>query len=86
MITCHDKHLLGASNVDGGGGFHRRIACGFTLIEMLIVMVVIAILAAISIPKFIDLRSEAENVAEEQIVKAVESGLTINDAVGQVKK
>jgi type IV pilus assembly protein PilE len=34
--------------------WHRRMSCGFTLIEMLITLVVLAILAAVVYPSFMD--------------------------------
>ena len=38
----------------------RRGEKGFTLIELVMVIVILAILAAVAVPRFIDLQSEAE--------------------------
>lgn len=56
----------------------------FTLIELIMVMVIIGILAAIIIPKFISFREEAEKAAEEATIGAVQSGIYIKTAAEEV--
>ena len=53
---------------------------GFTLIEIIMVIVLLGIIAAIAIPKYIDLRTEASNATASGIVGAIVSSASIGYA------
>jgi MSHA pilin protein MshA len=57
-----------------------RSLSGFTLIELIVVIAILAILSAVAIPRFIDLRTEAVNGAASGFAGALASGTAINYA------
>jgi len=50
---------------------------GFTLVEIIIVIVVLGVLSAVAIPKFIEVRAEAEVAAVNNMVSSLESAMSI---------
>lgn len=59
-----------------------RKQAGFTLIELVAVMVILAILAVAAVPQFVDLRVDAANAAADGVGGAITSGTTLNYARG----
>ncbi|MFP3870214.1 MAG: type II secretion system protein [Syntrophobacteria bacterium] len=59
---------------------------GFTLIEIVMVIVLLGIIAAIAIPKYVDLKDEAEQATADGIVAAIVSSAAIGYADRVVHK
>lgn len=58
----------------------RRAQNGFTMIELIVVIVILGILAATALPKFIDLRSNAAQAALDGVAGNIASAMSTNYA------
>lgn len=57
---------------------------GFTLIELIVVMVIVGLLGAVAVPKFVDMTKKAEAASVKNILGSVRSALSLKVASGLV--
>lgn len=57
---------------------------GFTLIEIIVVIVLLGLLSAVAVPKFVGLQEEARNASAQGVLGAAEGAASINFAAGLV--
>lgn len=62
----------------------KRTQQGFTLIELVMVIVILGVLAAVAVPRFLDLSTDARNAGIQGVAGGITSASSVNFAGRQL--
>lgn len=58
----------------------NKSEAGFTLIELVMVIVILGVLSAVALPKFVDIKSDAQQASVDGVAGALNSAASVNYA------
>jgi len=64
---------------------HKQAACGYTLIELLIVIVILGIVASVSAPKFFNISTASQEGALKGTISHIRSALSVKYSANLVQ-